>query len=463
MRTQESRGFERGFTLAEAIVVAFLLALAMLGVLAVFDASSRINKSETQVAEAQSAVRSGIYRMTRAIRMAGAGGLFVTQAVLNAPDLTLPVAQRGLTVPGGTYDNVVAGTKVNDIVAGRDVDVRPGTDMIEVRGVIFSPLIGFDDKTGCQPCATSPCSPCVGLATLSTLPIVGDPINGEHVNENIAQRPQFEAVDTYTASASAARPFYVLVAFNTDIHGGCVVPQAPYNVGTITTGTQLFAANTFGAVNFADANAMEFNNEMPADPGIGAQGYKKVRRAGILDDLIYFIDNTNPDHPVLSEGTRRGNGFVIVPLADDVEDMQIAYGVDSNGDGSVTRQAATSATDTDTNESNQTGGDEWVPNAPAEVPLPAVQFQSDQSAQTVITDKFSHDTLPIPKAHCPLLHAVVISLLARSKDPDPTYRGGPLTAGLLLMNGPGTAPVGAQFRRRVQTLRINLRNYSLEG
>ena len=50
-----------------------LLAIAMLGLLAVFDASARINKNETDVADAQGAVRYGIYQMTRVIRMAGAG------------------------------------------------------------------------------------------------------------------------------------------------------------------------------------------------------------------------------------------------------------------------------------------------------------------------------------------------------------------------------------------------------
>jgi prepilin-type N-terminal cleavage/methylation domain-containing protein len=449
---------ERGFTLIEMIVVTFLLALAMLGILAVFDASARINKSETQVADAQGAVRSGVYRMTRAIRMAGSGGLFVTQAVLNAPDPSL----AGLTVPGGTYDNVAVGTTVTDIVSGNQVPVRPGTDLIEVRGVIFSPLIGFDLKTGCQPCATPPCSPCVGGATsLNTLFVVGDPINGQHVNENAAQRPQFEAVDAYTTGASAARPFYVVVSFRDEIHGGCVEPQASYNVGAITAQTQLVLGNTFGPVNFNDNNAMEFNNEIPANAGIPAQGFNNVRRAGILDDFIYFIDNSNPDHPVLAEGTRRGDGFIVVPLADDVEDMQIAYGVDSDANGAVTRVVATSATDTDSNQSNQSNGDEWIPNAPGEALLTAVQFQQDQSAAT-LAEPFSHTTFPLPKAHCPLLHSVAISLLARSKDPDPTYKA-PLAAGLVLMNGPGPAAGGFQYRRRVQTLRINLRNYSTEG
>ncbi|HTO77023.1 MAG TPA: prepilin-type N-terminal cleavage/methylation domain-containing protein, partial [Thermoanaerobaculia bacterium] len=55
-----------GFTLIEMIVVVLLLSIAMLGILAVFDASARINKSEQDVADAQGAVRYGVYQMTRA-------------------------------------------------------------------------------------------------------------------------------------------------------------------------------------------------------------------------------------------------------------------------------------------------------------------------------------------------------------------------------------------------------------
>src|SRR5215831_21070015 len=98
------RSSESGFTLVEMIVVTLLLMIAMVGLLAVFDASARINKNETDVADAQGAVRYGIYQMTRAIRMAGTGGLYVTQAVLNHNDKELP----GITIPGGgsSYDNV---------------------------------------------------------------------------------------------------------------------------------------------------------------------------------------------------------------------------------------------------------------------------------------------------------------------------------------------------------------------
>lgn len=465
-----------GFTLVEMIVVVFLLAIAMLGILAVFDASARLNKSEQEVADAQGAVRYGIYQMTRTIRMAGAGGLFVTQAVLNRPDPALP----GITVAaGGGYDNVTGATVTN--LSGQVLTVRPGTDMIEVRGVIFSPLLGFDLSSGCAPCQTGrDCSPCVGSTDVMVDTITALPDIGEHVNNDASNRPQFAAIDAYTLGVSATNPMLVLVSAAADeIHGGCsalngpqLFPQATYNVGAITAPTNLVGGNTLGPVDFTAARGLEFNNENPADAGIAAQPFNNVRRAGILDDVVYFVSNgvANADelHPTLMQGIRRGDRFDVVPLAEDVEDMQIAYGVDVNNDDAVTRTVPTTATDTDLNSSSQVNGDEWVPNAPGEnTPYTPIQFQSDPAPGT-----FPHGTAAAP-AHCPLLRAVMIALVAKSRDSDPTYRA-PAAFGVRVMNvsgsgtpfipatavystGPTTEP---HHRRRVQTLRINLRNYS---
>jgi prepilin-type N-terminal cleavage/methylation domain-containing protein len=473
----------RGFTLIEMIVVVFLLALAMLGILSVFDASARINKSESDVADAQGAVRYGIYSMTKAIRMAGSGGLYVSQAVLNHadPDSSLP----GISVTNvdpNSYDNVQEPTTVTSLTGV--IHVRPGTDMIEVRGVINSPLLGFDLSTGCEPCnpvsdPSGGCAPCTGARGVDAAATTHTP----HVNDDVPNRQQFSQIDDYTAGATAANPMFVLVAFNDDMHPNCTTfnansayslyPQPPYNVGTIEAPTRLVGGSpTFGTVNFADARAMQFNSapggtETPGENGAPAQALKNVRHAGILDDMIFFIDNGTDalhQHPSLAQGIRRGNAFDVVTLADDVEDMQIAYGVDIDGNGDINRIAAATASDSDSNVSSVAGGDEWVPNVPG----------NDNPITGTAVPYAAANFYDLPN-HCPRLHAVMISLVAKSHDPDLTYKG-PSALGLRTMNSPVTVgvpprPITAQypglpnasFRRRVQTLKINLRNYSYQG
>jgi len=459
-----ARSSSSGFTLVEMIVVTLLLLIAMVGLLAVFDASARINKNETDVADAQGNVRYGIYQMTRAIRMAGAGGLYVTQAVLNHNDAELP----GIAPSGVSYDNVGNNVTVTD-TTGRSWPVRPGTDMIEVRGVLFSPLVGFDEEGGC--------APCTGNDPLPVSPISGNPTVGLFLNNDPSIRPQFAAIDAYTASATSAMPFLVIVqdgksslhtcsdpSSTTAIHR---YPQAAYNVGVLNQPTSLVASSTFNNVDFGGTIGPRFNVELPSlTPGEPATPFSKLRRAGVLDDVVFFIttDNTTDPtglHPFLAQGIRRGNAFEVTRLADDVEDMQVAYGIDGDGDGSVTRSTsggcdpAGNPDDPDPNFSTTAGCDEWFPNVTGEGAVDAAQFQQ----QDPFIPGHGAGTNPI---HCPRLHAVMVSLLAKARDADPTYKG-PAAQGYKIMNTTAAPITPGTFRRRVQTLKINLRNYAFQG
>ena len=442
-----SRRHARGFTLIEAIIAVFLLALAMLGLLAVFDASARINKSEQDVADAQGSVRYGIYQMTRVIRMAGSGGLFVTQAVLNQSDPQL----TDVNTTDANYDNVGAG----ELVGG--TPVRPGTDMIEIRGVILSPLLAFDGQGGCGPCNVS--------NDVVFRPDLWHPLLGQHVNNDAANRPQFAEILTRTASA-ASQDVFVLVSADDNIHGACTGPVGPgqplappaypqptYNVGLLDDFGRMAGPNLqLPGVDFAAGSARQFCNE---DPSVNnpapAPVINNLRRGGVLDVLIYFIgeDAANPDHPFLAQGIRRGDDVEVVRLADDVEDMQVAYGVDTDA----------TADGLDPVLSTAVGGDEFTPNVSGEAAANPTTFAEALN-------------------RCPRLHSVMISLLARSRDPDPTLlRGGSGGAlgsalGYRLMNvamtgGTPSVPVTVNstrpYRRRVQTLQINLRNYSFSG
>lgn len=448
-----------GFTLIEMIVVTLLLMIAMVGLLAVFDASARINKNETDVADAQGSVRYGIYQMTRALRMAGAGGLYVTQAVLNHNDAEL----SGITFPGGSssYDNVPAGVAVTD-TNGNTWDVRQGTDMVEVRGVLFSPLIGFVEEGGC--------APCTGTQPLVARALAGNVLVGEFLNNDPTLRPQFAAVDAYTAGASGAKPMMVIVqdakgelhtCADPDPTGLHRYPQPPYNVGLITNQTDLAGSSSFGNVDFGGTIGPRLNMELPSSAGSqAATPLTMIKRAGILDDVLFFVTtdpNADPNglHPFLAQGVRRGNAFEVTRLADDVEDMQVAYGIDTNGDGSVTRlgSCAANANDPDPNFSTTAGCDEWFPNATGETAPTDDQFQQQSPFNP------AHDGAAI---HCPRLHAVMVSLLAKARDSDPTYRG-PAALGYKTMNSTATPITPGNFRRRIQTLKINLRNYAFQG
>jgi type IV pilus assembly PilW-like protein len=270
---------------------------------------------------------------------------------------------------------------------------------------------------------------------------------------------------------------YVVVSGNDDVHGACSDPagasrysQPTYNVGALTAPSSLASAGTFGNVNFDDATAREFMSEDPADTSPAPVSIENIRRAGVLDDIVFFIDNTDPMHPALAQGIRRGSRFDVVTIADDVEDMQVAYGVDGRygsdavgQDNAVGRVVPVTGVDSDPNVSTQSDGDEWAPNVEDEDPYVTSDFQNQPQPVS-----WSHAG---GLAHCPTLHGVMVSLVAKSRDPDPTYRavGGASLLGIRTMNSPpDTAiypapPLSPRYRRRIQTLKINLRNYSFPG
>jgi hypothetical protein len=458
--TSRSSAAATGFLVVEAIVAALLFAVLLLAGLSLWDSASRVNKSEIDVAEAQGGLRYGLRQVGRVVGMAGTGGLFVTQAVLVRPDPGLP----GITAPpDGDYDNVVGGSVTDR--SGRDVPVRPGTDVVEVRGVFFSPLLAFDGETGC--------GACTGASELRARAVTAT----GHVNHDSSRRPQFTLVDDHAAGASSRNPLFVIVSEGGDVHSGCsdrargviAPPVPPYRVGLLGAPTALASAGTFGLVDFASPLARELESEDPRDPApLPPPAGPTLSRGGVLDDVLFFIDDSDPRHPVLAQAERRGSGFDVVPLVEDVEDLQAAYGVDGlyggdgrSPDGVLDRLLAPTPADPDPHFSRQADGDEWAPNAPGERLFANGDFQSRQPPPA----GFPHGGDPTADAHCPTLSAVLLTLVAKTRDPDPTFRG-PGSGGLRPMNSTGEAhangptPGAPRYRRRSQTIRVLLRNYA---
>jgi prepilin-type N-terminal cleavage/methylation domain-containing protein len=110
---------DAGFTLVELLVSLAVTAVLILGVLATFDLSSRVNRVQMSVADLQQSMRVAQNEIVRLARMTGRGGLPANQALL-------------LT------NNVASGTKLVSTVPTSEV--LEGTDIIRVRGVMSGSL-----------------------------------------------------------------------------------------------------------------------------------------------------------------------------------------------------------------------------------------------------------------------------------------------------------------------------------
>lgn len=384
---------ERGFSLVEVIVVLAITVVVILGMASLFDSSNHLNKTELQSSELQQSLRAAMAELQRSVRMAGVGDLPVTQSVLAANPAP----------PNDSYNNVPAGTSVTDLF-GTAHPVRPGTDLIEIRGVITTPLFALS-SAGCGACNGSP-SP---VAIPATTPY--------QVRNN--DSGQFGVLAG--ALTSASRLFVVSSQTDNPVSGGTL-----YNVGYVSqlSGDPGWTTQASVTADFGNAAAAAFDNPPGAPVPLGPNV-----RGGILDDIVYFIDDTDPLHPGLAMGQLRSFTPVkydVAPVAEDIEDLQVSYGVDTNGDGAVGSPSGQAP-----------GDDEWYPNAASES-VPAFVGPGG-----------------------PVLHSVMIGVVAKAAQPDRNYKNRPWSQEIRLMDstaGPVSASV--PFGRKSMTLRVNLRNFN---
>lgn len=430
------RSDERGFTLIEMIVTTVVLTVVMVGLYVLLDSSNKLAKQETNVAEAQQSVRIGIYELSRVIRQGRVGGLFVANAIL-------PVS-----------NNVGGGTSLRDL-SGADHFIRAGTDVIGVRGILSGDKYAL--TTGDVTCAGS-----CATTTAMTITIRATSTNGV-TNYVPGELPSV---------AARTRPFYFVVADGssetvTTGTGTFLVPV--YYVGLVdTTGawyTQTGTpADTFTfAMDPSDTGARKLYAAAPT-----ATTLDKPYSGGILDEVRFFVDEGPADgtasaldtHPGLSEAIfdpASGN-WDIQPLVQEVEDFQVAYGVDGVN-GSTKDRGVSPAT------INVTGAnlDEWVGNVANEVAstLPITGTEPRRVDAFLDASMPSGPTAPVPTVAT--LRSVMVSLVVKSTDPDFQYNG-PGARGMKLLDSTARpfsdpASTGRPYRRRLQSFAVSLRNY----
>jgi Tfp pilus assembly protein PilV len=423
---------ERGFSLVEALVTVAVLITVVLGLYTLLDRGNKLAKQETNVAEAQQSSRVGIYELSRQIRQGRVGGLFFANAIL-------PISNNS---PGGD--------KLTDL-SGVNHYIRKGTDVIEVRGILSGDKYYFasGDVVCAGSCATTT-SATVTLHATST---------GGVSNFAPGGAPSL---------ISRTRPFFFAVAAGANdvvnVSGtDYLVPE--YIVGLVNTGGTWYTqtANTFTfAMNPQDAGARNLNASNSVAPSVD-----KPFSGGPVDQVRFFVDEgaadasaSNADtHPSLVEATfdpSSGN-YDIQPLVDEVEDFQVAYGVDG-ADGSV-HDKGVDPTKVDTSGSNT---DEWVGNVANEISTTLPLTSTDPKFVPGFVDATVISSSSAPAIALPSLRSVWLSLVVKSTDPDFVY-GGPGARGIQILDSTAknfSTATGRPYRRRLQSFAVSLRNYS---
>jgi hypothetical protein len=185
---------------------------------------------------------------------------------------------------------------------------------------------------------------------------------------------------------------------------------------------------------------------------------------GAVDEVLFFVDegpnngtgSAADTHPALSEAIRDAStgSYDIQPLIQDVEDFQVAYGIDGIN-GSV-RDRGVSPASVDTTGTNR---DEWVGNVSNEIATSLVM-----SANPRRIDALADTSIPAiegPPIAVATLRSVWVSLVVKSADPDFKYNG-PGARGMTILDSTAVSfstATGRPYRRRLQSFAVSLRNY----
>jgi hypothetical protein len=345
---------EAGYSLLEMVVALALSVAILLGVLALFDVNNRIARGQVNVADMQQSLRIAQSSMVRIVRMAGRGGLPVFRAGTKELPDGLALAVR---------NDVEADQKMADEDSAK---IEPGTDVLTVRGVFSTPLYQLDPAGG---------------GNIDGALAAG---SGELVISSLSPTGIPQVFNELVTAVSSGRPEALLLVGATNDQIQAVVQ--------LTGGT---VNDTEATLRFSISDATLSKNYLALSPG-GAfpNTLTSVAAVGILEEYRYYVRDADPA-PRLSRarfypGTERAYADdasnLHVDIADNVLDLQVALGIDLDGDQVITDSGDTA--------------DEWLFNA-----------EKDLS----IKDKSEWNNLARP------LYYARISTLARTDRPAPDY------------------------------------------
>jgi len=413
-------GASSGFTLAELLVTMVVLSVVLIAALALFDFNNRLTQVQTNVANMQQSMRIAQLDMVRLIRMAGRGGL--------------PPRVVGRDLPNGialaVRNNVDPGAKIGDSTSP---EVVPRTDILTVRGVFTSPLYQLNDEDP------------------NTFTLIPGSFEGRVRVLNVSPpgipqdlTPLAEVIEGVNGGSPVEDALLLSSPLDDRIFG--VVQLIPASSTVNRSGG--IVTDVILAFSYADTGLADKYKELNGDVFPGrlnsaiSVGLLEEHRFYIRQDFAVAGDPTSNWQPKLSRarvfpGTqvpyKNDTDNWSIDISDNVFDLQVALGLDTNGDGAIP----------DTADAN----DDWLFNATGDRPG---DTQWNQIAGA------------LPARATPLFYARVTTL-ARTDQRDRRYQA-PLLA--LVEDHDYTATPSSRFntgpermyRRRLLQTVIDLRN-----
>jgi hypothetical protein len=347
---------QAGFTLIELAVALGVTTIVMLGILFLFDFNNKLARVQTNVADMQQSLRIAQYDMVRLVRMAGRGGLNATQGIAITRDV------------GDDVHLIDGGPKILE-----------GTDVLTVRGVIETPIyqvsftipgayVLYNGATALPPGETEDAiTGIVEICRLSPAGSIQD-LTAISARLNLAQGEHGEALSLVSPMGD---DFYAVVELKAWELLLDSVPCPPAPSGEPESLQLKFTIDSeyshLGAPT-ADAQAVALSR-------VAYVGFLEEYRFYVREDHAILEDEGSELTPVLSRARfYPGTDFPYVKdadiadvdkrreimqqdIADGILDLQIAMGLDVDGDGLVKEDLVLP------------GEDEWLGNADGEAAI----------------------------------------------------------------------------------------------
>ena len=391
------------------LVASTILLAVLLAILGLFDLSGRVARSQGGIADLHQSLRIAQRELVHGARMAGRGGLPLARLPQGAA-----VAVRN-DAPESGADHFIARDDPSS------PEIVPGSDVLVVRGVFDTPVYHVADD-GADFVLDDPTGPSSGWIR------VRDPSPRTGVSQDLTALE--EAIENGRPEA------LLLVGGDGATHAVVELdpssPDSNVTADAVTIGFRVTGGIYSGAYSTLSAG------------GVFPPGLDSAVTVGLLEEIRYYVrqeyvvpgDATSGSRPALSsaifypatESAYAGDSSGLqVDIADNVLDLQVALGVDRDGDQGVT--------------DNHDGTDEWLYNS-----------AEDDDAEAGWGD---------PEAE---LFYLRISTLARTDRPDHAHLDSPIETLEDHRHGETDPPAdeserrSRRYRRRLMTTIVDLRN-----